>query len=178
MEFETAEPILKRFTAAWTTAFSAIPPCRSLTEATLTFLQTRYGWVADPSWIVWLPGVVPGFNLACRCAGAPEDHVMMTTPVYYPFFAAPENGGRQRIEVPLVRDGANGSWASTRSRPRSPRPPVSFCAIPRPQGGCIALKNLKRWEPSPNAMTCCFAVTKSMPSFCSRKRAPINPLLS
>jgi len=77
----------------------------TLTEATLTFLQTRYGWAVDPSWIVWLPGVVPGFNLACRCAGEPGDQVMMTTPVYYPFFAAPENGGRQRIEVPLVREG-------------------------------------------------------------------------
>ena len=107
MEFETAEPILEalhRRVDHGILGYTTVP--ESLTEATLAFLQTRYGWVADPSWIVWLPGVVPGFNLACRCAGAPGDHVMMTTPVYYPFFAAPENGGRQRIEVPLVRDGS------------------------------------------------------------------------
>ena len=107
MEFETAEPILQalhRRVDHGILGYTTVP--ESLTEATLAFLQKRYGWVADPSWIVWLPGVVPGFNLACRCAGAPGDHVMMTTPVYYPFFAAPENGGRQRIEVPLVRDGS------------------------------------------------------------------------
>ena len=106
MEFETAEPILdalQRRVAHGILGYTDVPA--SLTEATLAFLQNRYQWTVDPSWIVWLPGVVPGFNLACRCAGVPGDSVLLTTPVYYPFFAAPENGGRSRIEVPLVKDG-------------------------------------------------------------------------
>jgi Bifunctional PLP-dependent enzyme with beta-cystathionase and maltose regulon repressor activities len=138
MEFKTAEPILdalKRRVDHGILGYTDVP--ESLTEATLSFLQNRYQWTVDPASILWLPGVVPGFNLACRCAGEPGDSILLTTPVYYPFFAAPENGGRSRLEVPLVRDGQR--WVMDFDALEKPFVPIracSCCAIRRiPRGG-------------------------------------------
>ena len=83
--------------------YTQIP--ETLTEATLAFLAERYGWRVPAEWLLWIPGVVPGLNLACAAAGAPGDTVMTAAPVYYPFLSAPENGGRSKAETCLVREG-------------------------------------------------------------------------
>ena len=54
------------------------------------WLAAEFDWTVSPDWLVWLPGVVPGLNLACRAIGTPGDSVMMNMPVYYPFLAVPE----------------------------------------------------------------------------------------
>ena len=80
--------------------YSETPP--ELVDAAIAWLAAQFEWVVSPEWLVWLPGVVTGLNLACRAIGAPGDSVMMNTPIYYPFLAVPSNGGRTAIEVPLV----------------------------------------------------------------------------
>jgi cystathionine beta-lyase len=57
------------------------------------------------SWLVWLPGVVTGFNLAARATAEPGGSVVIPTPVYYPFLGVPGNAGQQGIHVPLAQDG-------------------------------------------------------------------------
>ena len=44
-------------------------PWPSLVEATVEGVFAHHRWRIDPDWLVWLPGVVPGFNLACQMAG-------------------------------------------------------------------------------------------------------------
>ncbi len=44
--------------------YTETPP--ELIDAALAWLRTSFGWDVSPLWLVWLPGVVPGFNLACR----------------------------------------------------------------------------------------------------------------
>ena len=39
-------------------------PWPSLVEAVLTHLKAHYGWQVQAEWLVWLPGVVTGLNLA------------------------------------------------------------------------------------------------------------------
>lgn len=80
----------------------------SLIEAVFEGLQRDHGWAIEPDWLVWLPGVVAGFNLACAIAGEPGDGVLTATPVYPPFLTAPANTGRvlQRAELVL----RNGRW--------------------------------------------------------------------
>jgi cystathionine beta-lyase len=73
-----------------------------LIDAAVSWLAAEFDWTVSPEWLVWLPGVVTGLNLACRAVGAPGDSVMLNTPIYYPFLAVPNNGGRAAIEVPLV----------------------------------------------------------------------------
>jgi cystathionine beta-lyase len=86
--------------------FGYAGPWSSLVEAVIDGLRRDHGWAVEPDWLVWLPGVVTGFNLACAIAGAPGDAVLTATPVYPPFLAAPANTGRslQRVEL-VLRDG-------------------------------------------------------------------------
>ena len=65
-------------------------------------LEQVYGLEgAEPSWIRWQPGLLPGLNHACRTL-PPGGAVVVATPIYPPFLAAPTNCGRPLIEVPLA----------------------------------------------------------------------------
>ncbi|WP_417069482.1 MalY/PatB family protein [Niveibacterium terrae] len=72
-------------------------------SAITTHLEEQYGWRVDPSWIVCLPGLVVGINLAVRASGEPGDPVFCSTPVYPPFLAAPKNSGRPLRTTELKR---------------------------------------------------------------------------
>ncbi|MBN7803839.1 MULTISPECIES: MalY/PatB family protein [Agrobacterium] len=65
-------------------------------------LQAKYGWTITPEDIVFLPGVEPGFNMALKAMLAPDDGVLVQTPVYRPILNAPGHWDMKRIEAPLV----------------------------------------------------------------------------
>ena len=72
-----------------------------LIEAVCNTISRKYAWDIDPSWLVWLPGLVCGLNVACRSVGTPNDHVMTMIPIYPPFLTAPGNSNRKIITVPM-----------------------------------------------------------------------------
>lgn len=77
-----------------------------LTAAILAHLWTDFGWKVAPDWLVWLPGLVTGLNVACRAVGEDGDQVLTTVPVYPPFLSAPGHFHRDLVTVPLTqRDG-------------------------------------------------------------------------
>jgi len=86
--------------------YSLVP--NSLVEAIRAHLATRYGWSIEPEWLVWLPSVVPGLNLACRAFAAAGEDVMTVTPVYPPFLEAPPDQDRRLLTVPATLEG--GRW--------------------------------------------------------------------
>ncbi len=88
--------------------FGYSEPCASLDEAFMEWLLAQYSWRVRPEWLVWLPGVVPGFNLACAMIEARNQSIMMHTPLYYPFLGTPENMGHRPIYVPL-RQGSEAA---------------------------------------------------------------------
>ena len=47
-----------------------------------------------PEALVYLPGVVPALNLACRAYAAPGETVLTVVPAYPPFLEAPGLQGR------------------------------------------------------------------------------------
>lgn len=77
----------------------------SLDESVLTHLASEYGWVIESDWIVWLPGLVTGLNVACRAVAG---EVLTATPIYPPFLSAPQLSGRvlHRAELACV----DGHW--------------------------------------------------------------------
>lgn len=87
--------------------FGYAVPWPGLTEAVLDYLRRRYGWQVAPEWLVWLPGLVPGINAACR---AVDGDVLTATPVYPPFLSAPHLAGRQLATAPLVLSGGRWGW--------------------------------------------------------------------
>ena len=69
------------------------------------WLERNYQWQVPEEWLVWIPGVVTGLNLAAMATAQPGGGVLIPTPVYYPFRAVPAHAGQRAIEVPLARDG-------------------------------------------------------------------------
>lgn len=86
--------------------FGYSQPPGDLIDAVLNMLAREHNWPVKPEWIVWLPGLVTGINVACRAVGHSDDAVMTCTPVYPPFLTAPLLAGRELISVPHVDDGA------------------------------------------------------------------------
>ena len=77
----------------------------TLREQIIEHLARDYGWAVQPDWLLWLPGVVPGLNVACRAIGEPGDGVITAVPIYFPFLSAPGNADRQCQRMELVRRG-------------------------------------------------------------------------
>jgi len=67
-------------------------------------MQSRYGWKIQPEAVIFLPGVVTGFNLACHALAQPGQGALIQTPVYPPFLSAPGNAHLIRQEMELTRD--------------------------------------------------------------------------
>ena len=90
-------------------------PWPSLVDAVVAHLEREYLWRIEPDWIVWLPGLVTGLNVACRAVGADGDAVFTATPIYPPFLSAPADSGRKTVTAPLVCDdqGWTWDWAAT-----------------------------------------------------------------
>jgi cysteine-S-conjugate beta-lyase len=84
--------------------YSRVPD--SLVQAVRAHLAAAYGWSIEPSWLVWLPSVVPGLNLACRAYAGRGETIMTVTPAYPPFLEAPANQGRRLLTVPARRGEA------------------------------------------------------------------------
>ena len=79
-----------------------------LNETVMAMLQTQYAWKVEPEWLVWLPGLVTGLNVACRAVGEDGDDVMTAVPIYPPFLSAPGFSRRNIIKVELHED--NNQW--------------------------------------------------------------------
>lgn len=84
-----------------------LPP-EELQELTVEVLERDFGWRIEREWIVWLPGLVTGLNLACRAVGREGDEVLVPVPVYPPFMSAPRHGRRNPITVHLAEEA--GRW--------------------------------------------------------------------
>jgi len=77
----------------------------SLLAAVVDHLAGEYGWAIDPHWIVWLPGLVTGLNVACRAVAG---DVITATPIYPPFLSAPRLAGKTLARADLAL--ADGTW--------------------------------------------------------------------
>ena len=109
-----------------------------LREAIVARLERLHRWRIDPSWIVFLPGVVPGLHLAARKLLPADGHALIPTPVYQHFRRAVELAPRAYTEVPLVLEG--GRWvfdedAIRRSIRRNTR--LFFLCNPQNPGGTV-----------------------------------------
>jgi cystathionine beta-lyase len=74
---------------------------QALNEQVVNTLRQTYDWTVKPEWLVWLPGLVTGLNVACRAVGEDGDDVMTAVPVYPPFLSAPGFSRRTLTRVPL-----------------------------------------------------------------------------
>jgi len=74
-----------------------------LPEVVVERLQRLYGWEVSPEDLMFLPGVVVGFNLAWHAVTSPGDGVLLQTPIYFPMLRGPDNAGLVNDEMQLTR---------------------------------------------------------------------------
>ena len=104
MDFQAPPPVLKALHERVDHGiFGYAVPGDELVEVIVARLWERYRWKIQPSWIVWLPGLVPALNAACRAYGDDGDEVLTFTPVYPPFLSAPGFSRKKLKTIPLCR---------------------------------------------------------------------------
>ena len=79
-----------------------LPP-PELTTAVQTFLDDTFGWIVEPDWLIWLPGLVSGIAVCCRAFAGPGEGVLTSVPIYPPFLTAPRATERLAQTAPLMR---------------------------------------------------------------------------
>jgi len=79
-----------------------------LVAEVLDFLDRTFGWAVDPSWLVWLPGLVSGLSVCCRAFAGPGEAVLTSTPIYPPFLKCPVAMERELQTAPLTCE--QGRW--------------------------------------------------------------------
>lgn len=86
--------------------FGYARPVKSTVAAVVAALKTRYGYEIDPTWLVWLPGLVCGLNVTASAFAQAGEEVLTLTPVYPPFMSAPKNAARVSVQTNwILRDG-------------------------------------------------------------------------
>ncbi len=77
-------------------------PPTGLAERIAQRSEKLYKWKIDPSWVVWLPGMVCALNVTCRTLLGESSQAIIQTPIYPPFLSASRNFGMPLAKVPLV----------------------------------------------------------------------------
>ncbi len=85
-------------------------PWPSLVEAVLEHLAREYAWPVQEEWLVWLPGLVAGLEVACRAVGDAGDTVLTATPIYPPFLSSPKHSQRKLATAALLIEDARWRW--------------------------------------------------------------------
>ncbi|MEW6428312.1 MAG: PatB family C-S lyase [Thermodesulfobacteriota bacterium] len=80
--------------------YTVVP--QGLPATVVAWLWRRYRWRIEPGWLVWIPGLVAGLNLACRALLSPGEEALALTPVYPPFLTAAEHNGGRTVRVELA----------------------------------------------------------------------------
>lgn len=89
--------------------FGYARPVTSTVTAVQEAFASRYGWAIEPGWIVWLPGMVCGLNLAALAMAEAGEELITLTPVYPPFLSPGRHYGRKAVRVPWMLEP--GRWA-------------------------------------------------------------------
>ncbi|MGR5146182.1 MalY/PatB family protein [Photobacterium alginatilyticum] len=84
-----------------------LAPAR-LTELLVERMKQRYDWDIQPEWIVYLPGLVCGLNLAVRSLTEHNQGVISPKPIYPPFMSSVRLAKRPLSVAPVTLQ--NNRW--------------------------------------------------------------------
>lgn len=104
MDFPLAPPISAALAAAverGDTGYANLA-ASGLAEEFAGFASRRMGWSIETEGVITCNDVVGGLTDLLRTITAPGDRVVITPPVYHPFFSLVPEAGRELFEVPLA----------------------------------------------------------------------------
>jgi cystathionine beta-lyase len=103
MDFRAPEPViraLRQRVEHGIFGYGTEPP--ELRSLLVEHLHRLYGWEVAPEALLFVPGVVSGFNLATRAVTRPGDGLLVQTPVYFPILRVPRNVNLLMNEMQLT----------------------------------------------------------------------------
>jgi cystathionine beta-lyase len=82
----------------------------TLKDLLIERMDARYHWKISRDDILFIPGVISGFNVVSQAVVQPGQSILIQTPVYPPFFTVPQNAGAKSVfnEIKLNVDGKYG----------------------------------------------------------------------
>ena len=104
MDFELAPPVRDRLREAIEVGDCgyAAAADSGLAESLAGFAERRMGWSIDPAAVATVGDVVSGLADLVAVLSEPGEGIIVTPPVYHPFFSLVAEAGRRVVEVPLV----------------------------------------------------------------------------
>ena len=72
-----------------------------LNQAFIEWCASQYAWLVEEDWLGWIPGVVPGFNLAVEAWLTAEQGLLVQSPVYTPIRVLGKLRQRPSIDLPM-----------------------------------------------------------------------------
>ena len=109
MDFDLAAPITEAVAAALAAGDCGYGHAGELGEAFADFAAKRLRWSPDPSLIFAIPDVLTGVTEVIQALTPPGAGVVISPPVYQPFFYRIRLAGRRVVEAPLLR-GDDGRY--------------------------------------------------------------------
>jgi cystathionine beta-lyase len=105
MDFRSPEPIIEALKERVDHGVFGYPtPPTDLSGSIVNWLSRRHGWEVTPDDLVFIPGVVTGFNLAAHAVTRPGDGVLVQTPTYGPFFGVEKNVNLIQHEMEMTHE--------------------------------------------------------------------------
>jgi cystathionine beta-lyase len=108
MDFPLAGPVRDVLRRAVELDDCGYPYAAGLPESFAAFASRRWGWAPDPARVRLVPDVMLAVAALLRTLTRPGDGVVISPPVYPPFFAVIEELGRTVVEAPLAF--TDGRW--------------------------------------------------------------------
>lgn len=109
MDFVSPEPVVRALQDRVAEGIFGYPgELPGLREVIVERLAQRYAWKVSPEDLVFMPGVVTGFNMAARALVQPGEGVLIQTPVYMPFLKTADlaHGIQQQAPLTYLPDGS------------------------------------------------------------------------
>lgn len=147
-DFRCPEEVVEAVTErAKTGSYGYITKPDSFYEAVVNWVHRRYHWEVKKEWVVFTPGVIPGFNVAYQVFSEPGDGIIVQTPVYYPFMDGIRNNHRTMVANQLIEK--DGYWTMDfdllEQQVKDPRNKIMILANPHnPTGRVWTLEELER----------------------------------
>lgn len=83
--------------------------CTKCKDAVRTWLSSRHGWETENEWMLFHHGVVPAIATVVETFTDVGDNILITSPVYPPFFNVPGHQKRNIVECRLREENGNYS---------------------------------------------------------------------
>jgi cystathionine beta-lyase len=105
MDAVIAPPISAAVKDALDNGDTGYPFGHGYAEALASFASDRWGWTFDPAATSMVADVMSGVKEVARALGTDASAVIVTPPVYPPFFGVANKLGRTIVEAPLDAEG-------------------------------------------------------------------------